>query len=911
MRQLVIRTSRKISASMILAVLLMIGALLVSAEEWDDSCWVRGYVPPGLSGETGGANVLDIEDDNGRLYVAGAFTYAGGIPVNYIAMWDGTEWHALDDGAAGTVAEIEHNGVHLFAAGDFGVGSPSIAKWNGSSWWAVGEESEVFNSYIEDIYYRDGDLFAAGSFTYVGDEEIWRVAEFSDLDGWHKPEGWCGFTWYNMNYGSVNDLINYRGDLWAGGDFTYCYYNDIYYLGRYVDEVWQWPVAMGTGFNDRIDCLYDHGGALWIGGRFNTVDGDPSLGMAVWSGGLSAINDENGADHYVNDFSALPDHWLCVATDASVRAFGRDYPGIPMSWHDIYGDIKVVETLTHMGNELYAGGSLRKGNETRDGIARWDGSGWRRLGNGLARNHTTVPDYVNCFELFADGLVAGGYFDISAVSDDGIDSHNIGFFDGEAWLPLNSGFVDQVLDLIVYDGYLFACGKFDYTASPHATPCNHIAQWNITTEAWMPLGDGLNGNAHALCEWDDLLIVGGDFSMADGVAVENIAAWDGHDFTPLGAGCNGTVRAVTTFNGDLVAAGQFTSAGGVTANRVAVWDGETWAPLGSGIDNGYVATITYHDGDLYAGGSFTAAEGSPAACIARWTGSEWVEVGGGVADGLYGTSVEALYNLPPDGLYVGGFFSLADGTEANGVALWRNDAWLPLGSGVSEGCNRNGVKAFQSYATDLMLGGDFKYAGSTLSASIARWDGDLTPVFMAGFTATPAPDGVHIDWRTAANDATYEFRLYGRLNDTRWSVDFERTGSGEYTAIDTVPAAGLVNYELHGREGDEGWSVLWTESVTLSVQQPVLPQVAVYPNPGNPSFRLGLELPVAGQATVGVYDVQGRHLATLLDESVAAGDMTLDWNGCDDEGRALSAGVYLVRLSTAAGTSTQRAVILR
>ena len=43
------------------------------------------------------ARVLALDPD-GNLYAGGEFYYAGSLYVNHIAMWDGSEWHALDGG---------------------------------------------------------------------------------------------------------------------------------------------------------------------------------------------------------------------------------------------------------------------------------------------------------------------------------------------------------------------------------------------------------------------------------------------------------------------------------------------------------------------------------------------------------------------------------------------------------------------------------------------------------------------------------------------------------------------------------------------------------------------------------------------------------------------------------------------
>ncbi len=84
-------------------------------------------------------------DGSGNLYAGGNFTTAGGVTVNYIAKWDGTSWSALGSGMNGTVyaLAVDASG-NLYAGGGFttagGVAANNIAKWNGTSWSALARE---------------------------------------------------------------------------------------------------------------------------------------------------------------------------------------------------------------------------------------------------------------------------------------------------------------------------------------------------------------------------------------------------------------------------------------------------------------------------------------------------------------------------------------------------------------------------------------------------------------------------------------------------------------------------------------------------------------------------------------------------------------------------------------------------
>lgn len=83
------------------------------------------------------------------------------------------------------------------------------------------------------------------------------------------------------------------------------------------------------------------------------------------------------------------------------------------------------------------------------------------------------------------------------------------------------------------------------------------------------------------------------------------------------------------------------------------------------------------------------------------------------------------------------------------------------------------------------------------------------------------------------------------------------------------------------------------------------------PNPFQGTTRLGFALPAAGRARLSVFDAGGRRLRTLLDGEAPAGAQSAVWDGRDEGGRALPAGVYFFRLEQGGAVWSGRAVLTR
>jgi YVTN family beta-propeller protein len=84
-----------------------------------------------------------------------------------------------------------------------------------------------------------------------------------------------------------------------------------------------------------------------------------------------------------------------------------------------------------------------------------------------------------------------------------------------------------------------------------------------------------------------------------------------------------------------------------------------------------------------------------------------------------------------------------------------------------------------------------------------------------------------------------------------------------------------------------------------------------YPNPFNPKTTIVYNLPSPSDVRLSVYDVTGRLVTVLEDGEHGAGDHEIIWLGTDASGDNIATGVYFFRLTTADGSTTTKAVLLK
>ncbi len=83
------------------------------------------------------------------------------------------------------------------------------------------------------------------------------------------------------------------------------------------------------------------------------------------------------------------------------------------------------------------------------------------------------------------------------------------------------------------------------------------------------------------------------------------------------------------------------------------------------------------------------------------------------------------------------------------------------------------------------------------------------------------------------------------------------------------------------------------------------------PNPFSPSTAISFSTRGAGEVALAVYNVQGRLIRTLVAETVSPGDHTVTWDGKDELGVDVAAGVYLYRLVIGEHEEARKMILVR
>ena len=84
-----------------------------------------------------------------------------------------------------------------------------------------------------------------------------------------------------------------------------------------------------------------------------------------------------------------------------------------------------------------------------------------------------------------------------------------------------------------------------------------------------------------------------------------------------------------------------------------------------------------------------------------------------------------------------------------------------------------------------------------------------------------------------------------------------------------------------------------------------------YPNPFNPVTTLHYVLPKDGLVYITIYDMMGRVVNNLVSSQQRAGYKSIQWNGTNNAGQPVSAGVYLYTINAGDFSQAKKMILLK
>ena len=150
------------------------------------------------------------------------------------------------------------------------------------------------------------------------------------------------------------------------------------------------------------------------------------------------------------------------------------------------------------------------------------------------------------------------------------------------------------------------------------------------------------------------------------------------------------------------------------------------------------------------------------------------------------------------------------------------------------------------------------------------------------------------------------------------TVDGQKIGKlGFMFYNDYTWGANVIDPPYH--QNPDGGQVMFMEmqfSMPVPSDDPAVPNVTYmlhqnYPNPFNPETTISFDMPKAGFANLSIYNVKGQLIKNLINENLDFGRHSVVWNGTDNNGKPVTSGLYLYRLTTNGVTETKKMMLMK
>lgn len=196
---------------------------------------ILGGIGTGTGATLSQQHINDLAVYNNKLYIAGLFQgYDGKDSANNIAVYDGTSYSFLgsanNQGTNAEIYDLEVGDGKLFVAGSFssagGAAVENLGYWNGASWQPVSNPGPFINQTTKVAWFA-GDLFA------YGDGQLKK----RNGNGWQSAAGSVQFT-------LITDMQVFNNELWIAGDFIIG--GNTYHVVHGDGSIWQNSANIST-----------------------------------------------------------------------------------------------------------------------------------------------------------------------------------------------------------------------------------------------------------------------------------------------------------------------------------------------------------------------------------------------------------------------------------------------------------------------------------------------------------------------------------------------------------------------------------------------------------------------------------------------------------------------------------------
>ena len=551
-------------------------------------------------------------------------------------------------------------------------------------------------------------------------------------------------------------------------------------------------------------------------------------------------------------------------------------------------------SLSSDGNTAIVGGLADSGAHGAAWIFTRSGGVWSQQGSKLFGTGNTGTSFEgNAVALSADGntAIVGGQSDNSNQ--------------GAAWIFTRSGGVwSQQGNKLVGTGNVGAAEQGFAVA--------------LSADGNTAISSGYLDNSNQGAVWI--------FTRSAGV-------WTQEGSKLVGTGNVGTAQQ--GYSVSLSSDGNTAVVGGITDSSYhgAVWvftrSGGVWSQQGSKIvgtggvgssQQGFSVALS-SDGNTLISSGETDSSGHGASWIITRSGGVWTQEGSklvgtgnsGAAQVGYSVSISSDGNTAIAGGVGDSSFEGAVWVFTRSGGVWSQQGSKLIGT-YGANSEQGSSVSLSGDGTTIIFGAPF-YIVNVGAAWIFQTPSAPLAAELTEFKATVQVSGVQLYWKTATELNNYGFEIERRtvvplLLAKSWQKIGFVEGKGTSYAphnygYSDQPQAGTYAYRL--KQIDNGGTFKYSSESEVTFAAPLSYALNQnYPNPFNPSTIISYQLPVAGKVALRVYDIVGKEIATLVNDTKEPGNYEVKFDASK-----LASGIYFYKLQAGSFTTMKKLMLIK
>ncbi len=196
---------------------------------------------------------------------------------------------------------------------------------------------------------------------------------------------------------------------------------------------------------------------------------------------------------------------------------------------------------------------------------------------------------------------------------------------------------------------------------------------------------------------------------------------------------------------------------------------------------------------------------------------------------------------------------------------------------------------------------------------------DLSPPSPPTGLSVEFDGGILLSWN-ANSESDFLHYILDKAADSLFQTDqYSSITTTETSYLDTVYEDGATIYYRLSAVDTDGFESEFSElvfiHVVLGIDDKLIPEVFAlhqnYPNPFNPTTQIKYDLPEDALVNITIYDIMGHSIKSLVNSNQTAGYRSIRWDGKNNLGEGVSAGMYIYMIQAGEFRQTKKMVLLK